>query len=48
MASMYNREGYFSPTEFEAMTRIEKAEKKARKLANVIKLRKNKIVTGIN
>ena len=29
MANLYNSEGYFSPTEFEAFTRIEKAEKEA-------------------
>ena len=29
MASIYNSEGYFSPTEYEAFTRIEKAEKEA-------------------
>ena len=29
MANLYNSEGYFSPTEFEAFTRIEKAEKAA-------------------
>ena len=34
MANLYNSEGYFSPTEYEAMTRIEKEEKAARKAAN--------------
>ena len=29
MANLYNSEGYFSPTEFEAFTRIEQEEKKA-------------------
>ncbi|WP_295086913.1 DUF4406 domain-containing protein [Ruminococcus sp.] len=29
MANLYNSEGYFSPTEFAAFTRIEKAEKEA-------------------
>lgn len=34
MASLYNAEGYLSPTEHEALTRIEKAEKAARKAAD--------------
>jgi hypothetical protein len=34
MASLYNAEGYFSPTEYEAFTRVEKEEKAARKAAN--------------
>ncbi|MCM1530461.1 MAG: hypothetical protein NC093_10770 [Alistipes sp.] len=34
MANLYNSEGYFSPTEYEAISRIEKAEKAARKAAN--------------
>ena len=34
MANLYNSEGYFSPTEYEAMTCIEKEEKAARKAAN--------------
>ena len=29
MASIYNSEGYFSPTEFEAFTRIEREQKEA-------------------
>lgn len=29
MASIYNAEGYYSPTEYEAFTRIEKAERAA-------------------
>ena len=33
MASLYNSEGYRSPTEHEAFTRIEKEEKAARKAA---------------
>ena len=33
MASLFNSEGYRSPTEHEAFTRIEKAEKAARKAA---------------
>ena len=33
MAETHNKEGYFSPTEFEAMKRIESEEKKARRLA---------------
>ena len=33
LAETHNKEGYFSPTEFEAMKRIESEEKKARKLA---------------
>lgn len=33
MAATHNSEGYYSPTEFEVMTRIEKAEKKAWRLA---------------
>ncbi len=33
MASLYNAEGYFSPTEYEAMTRIEKVEKAAARTA---------------
>lgn len=33
MASLYNTEGYFSPTEYEAMTRIEKVEKAAARTA---------------
>lgn len=33
MASLYNNEGYFSPTEHEAFSRIEKEEKAARKAA---------------
>lgn len=33
MASLYNAEGYFSPTEYEAMTRIEKVERAAAKAA---------------
>ena len=31
MANKYNSEGYYSPTEFEAFTRIEKEEKAAAK-----------------
>jgi len=34
MASLYNSEGYFSPTEHEAFTRIEKQEKADRKAQN--------------
>lgn len=34
MASLYNAEGYLSPTEHEALTRIEKTEKAARKAAD--------------
>jgi hypothetical protein len=34
MASLYNAEGYFSSTEYEAFTRVEKEEKAARKAAN--------------
>ena len=34
MASLYNAEGYLSPTEHAALTRIEKAEKAARKAAD--------------
>ena len=34
MASLYNAEGYLSPTEHEALTRIEKVEKAARKAAD--------------
>ena len=33
MANLYNSEGYFSPTEYEAMTRIEKVERAAAKAA---------------
>lgn len=33
MANKYNDEGYYSPTEYEAFTRIEKAEKAAAKAA---------------
>lgn len=33
MASLYNSEGYFSPTEHQALTRIEKHEKAVRKAA---------------
>lgn len=33
MASLYNAEGYFSPTEYEAMTRIEKLERAAARTA---------------
>ena len=33
MANKYNGEGYYSPTEFEAFTRMEKEEKAARKAA---------------
>ena len=33
LAETHNKEGYFSPTEFEAMKRIESEEKKARRLA---------------
>ena len=33
MANLYNTEGYFSPTEHEALTRIEKGEKAVRKAA---------------
>lgn len=33
MANLYNTEGYFSPTEHEALTRIEKEEKAVRKAA---------------
>lgn len=33
MASLYNAEGYFSPTEYEAMTRIEKVERAAARTA---------------
>ncbi len=33
MASLYNAEGYISPTEHEAFTRLEKEEKAARKAA---------------
>lgn len=33
LTATHNSEGYYSPTEFEAMTRMEKEEKKARKLA---------------
>ena len=29
MASIYNSEGYFSPTEYEAFTRIEREQKEA-------------------
>ncbi|MGN0574765.1 MAG: DUF4406 domain-containing protein [Ruminococcus sp.] len=34
MTSMYNSEGYFSPTEYEALTRIEKEERAAQMAAN--------------
>ena len=34
MANLYNSEGYFSPTEYEAFTRIEKDERAARIAAN--------------
>ena len=34
MTSMYNSEGYFSPTEYEALTRIEKEERAAQIAAN--------------
>lgn len=34
MANLYNSEGYFSPTEYEALTKIEKDEKAARIAAN--------------
>lgn len=34
MANLYNNEGYFSPTEYEAFTRIEKDERAARIAAN--------------
>ena len=33
LTETHNKEGYFSPTEFEAMKRIESEEKKARRLA---------------
>ena len=33
MASTHNHEGYYSPTEFEAMKKIEAEERKARRLA---------------
>lgn len=33
MANLYNSEGYYSPTEYEAFTRVEKEEKAARKAA---------------
>lgn len=33
LVETHNKEGYFSPTEFEAMKRIESEEKKARRLA---------------
>ncbi len=33
MADKYNGEGYYSPTEYEAFTRIEKEEKAAAKAA---------------
>ena len=33
MADKYNAEGYFSPTEHEAFTRLEKEEKAVRKAA---------------
>ena len=33
MANKYNAEGYFSPTEHEAFTRLEKEEKAVRKAA---------------
>lgn len=33
MANLYNTEGYFSPTEHEALTCIEKEKKAARKAA---------------
>ena len=33
LASTHNSEGYFSPTEFEAMKKIESEERKARRLA---------------
>lgn len=33
LAETHNKEGYFSPTEFEAMKRIESEEKKTRRLA---------------
>lgn len=33
MANLYNTEGYFSPTEHEALTRIEREEKAVRKAA---------------
>ncbi len=33
MANLYNSGGYFSPTEYEAMTRIEKVEKAAARTA---------------
>ena len=33
LAETHNKEGYFSPTEFEAMKRIESEEKKVRRLA---------------
>ena len=32
MASKYNAEGYYSPTEYEAFTRVEKEERAAKKL----------------
>ncbi len=34
MANLYNSEGYFSPTEYAALTRIEKDERAARIAAN--------------
>ncbi len=33
LASTHNSEGYYSPTEFEAMKRLETEERKARRLA---------------
>ena len=33
LASTHNHEGYYSPTEFEAMKKIEAEERKARRLA---------------
>lgn len=34
MANLYNSEGYFSPTEYEALTKIEKDERAAKITAN--------------
>lgn len=34
MANLYNSEGYFSPTEYEALTKIEKNERTAKIAAN--------------
>lgn len=34
MASKYNAEGYYSPTEYEAFTRVEKEERAAKRAAD--------------